>query len=462
MAIRRPRITTVVGSLLLGFVAVVAGRSGSKPEEVAAITITAVADRAAVKPGETTQVTVRVRVEAASRADDLETPLHLSVLMDTSGSMVGDPIEQAKLALHTVVDELRPMDSLDIVTFDSQAKLLLVPTQLDDLDRDEVHAQIDAIVAEGTTDLSAGLAASFAAVGNRAVPGHLNRMVIIGDGIPNDASAIPGQVDAIRRAGYSITALGVGLDYDEVLFGEIARTTGGHFHHIDGGDGLVEGLAKELMGAQRQVAGNVQLSLTSGPGVTIRRVVGLSGEMSGQHRYAVMTSDLAEGQLQDVFVELDVVASKTASSVELLDTVVSYEDRIGGAGRVERRAFVSMPVSEQKEALAMLDDEVTGGVIAARAAAATIDAIAMAQGGLFAEADALLLENDVQLSRAMDRAKTPDDAPVAAQRDGIRLLRQSMPKLIDPAAPRGVVAEESYRGAAKDANANASEFFQSK
>lgn len=459
-SLRRPRLTAVVGSLLLGLVAVAIGRSGDEADPVAPVAITAVADRAAVRPGETTPVTVRVRIEAPSRPGDLEIPLHLSVLMDTSGSMVGDPIEQAKLALHAVVDELRPMDSLAIITFDSQAKVLVAPVPVDDLDLDDVHAQIDAIVAEGTTDLSAGLATSFAAVEHRAVPGHLNRMVIIGDGIPNDASAIPQQVDAIRRAGYSITALGVGLDYDEVLFGEIARSTGGRFHHLDGGEALVEGLAAELMGAQRQVAGNVQLTLTSGPGVTIRRVVGLSGQMSGQHRLGVMTSDLAEGQLQDVFVELDVVASKTARAIELLDTVVSYEDHIGGVGRIERRAFVSLPISEEREALAVRDGEVEDGMIAARAAAATIDALALARGGEFAAATAILEENDAELTRAVDQSKSVGDAPVVAQRNEIRRLRDSLPQ-VDPAKPRGPQQEQAYRNV-KEANANASDFFQAK
>lgn len=466
---RFPRTAHLIGLGLVAAAIAVFGHRDRPPEDLDLVSLVATADREAVVAGAATTMVVRLEVAAAARSEDAEIGVNLGLLLDTSGSMAGEPIEQARAAVHTLVDQLRPHDRLTVVTFDSRAQLVQASATIDDVDLRALHGRIDAIQAQGTTDLAAGLGALLGQLNASPTVGDLDRIVIVGDGVPNDAGPIAGQVEAARQAGYAITTLGVGLDYDEVLLGEMARNSGGRFHHVEHGAALADSFAAELFGAQRQVAANVWLQLSTGPGVTIARVVGHGATMTGVHQHGVVLGELAEGESQEVFVELAIDATGAGTTLELLDAVVAYDDRAGGAGRLERRAFVSMPVSEDAAVLALRDTDVELGVVAARAAAATIDAIAMTQQGNVDGADALLYANEQELSRSLAGNGGEGKNEDAAQRDGMARQRDELVRLrgeVRNAAPkpgpqdRWGTASDGYRRVAKEANAAAVEVLQ--
>lgn len=445
------------------------GRGDRAPDDLDLVSLTATADREAIAAGAATTMVVRLDVVAAARSEEAEVGVNLGLLLDTSGSMAGAPIEQARAAVHALVDELRPHDRLTIVTFDSRAQLVQATAELDDVDLSALHGRIDEIRAEGTTDLAAGLGALLAQLNANPTVGDLDRIVVVGDGVPNDARPIAGQVEAARQAGFAITTLGVGLDYDEVLLGEMARASGGRFHHVEHGEALTDSFAAELFGAQRQVAANVGLQLSTGPGVTIARVVGHGPPMVGVHQHGVVLAELAEGESQEVFVELAIDAAAPGTTLELLDAVVAYDDRAGGAGRLERRAFVAMPVSEDATVLALRDADVELGAVAARAAAATIDALAMTQQGDVDGADALLYANEQELSRRLAGNGGEGKNEDAAQRDGMTRQRDELVQLrgeVRNAAPKPGPQDrwghesDGYRRVAKEANAAAVEVLQ--
>ncbi len=458
---RRTRVLRLLPLLAVPALLSVFGRT-KPPADPELVTLAATAEREALPAHTATRVAVRIESAAATRAEDVSVPVNLALVLDTSGSMVGAPIEEARAALHSVVDQLRPQDHLTIVTFDSRAQVVLPRVRIDDADRDEIHERIDAVAARGTTDLAAGLATALHQLEPEREPGDLDRLVLVGDGVPNDASALPGYVGHAQAMGVAITALGVGLDYDEVLLGQLARDTGGRFHHADCGEELATLLADEVFGAQRQVAGNVRLALSTGPGVTIARVVGATAEMTGVHAYQVVLGDLAEGQRQDTYVELEVAPQQPGTTVELLDAIVSFDDRVGGVGRLERRSFIAMPVSTDAAVLALADTEVHTGLVAARAAAATIDAIALSRKGAFDQAERLLEDNHDAL-HAVEQANGDDGRvpQLQQQRDEITRLRGELHHFrsavaASPTAPRGPELER----AAKTANENAADLLQ--
>ncbi|MBX7079508.1 MAG: VWA domain-containing protein [Nannocystaceae bacterium] len=457
---RRPRALRLLPLLAVVALLSVFGRT-SPPADPELVTLAAVAEREALPAHTATRVAVRIESAAAARSQDASVPVNLALVLDTSGSMVGAPIEEARAALHSVVDQLRPQDHLTIVTFDSRAQVVLPRVRLDDIDRDEIHERIDAVEARGTTDLAAGLGTALQQLEPEREAGDLDRLVLVGDGVPNDATPLPGYVEHARHLGVAITALGVGLDYDEVLLGRLARDTGGRFHHADCGEELATLLADEVFGAQRQVAGNVRLQLSTGPGVTIARIVGATGEMTGVHSYQVVLGDLAEGQQQDTYVELEVAPQQPGTTVELLDAIVAFDDRVGGVGRLERRSFIAMPVSTDLAVLAVADPDVHTGLVAARAAAATIDAIELSRKGQIDQAERLLEDNDNALDAAQQLDNDDGRRPqLEQQRQEITRLRGELHDYRvaapTPAAPRGPELER----AAKAANENATDLLQ--
>jgi Ca-activated chloride channel family protein len=427
------------------------------------VTLTAATDRSALRAGEAAQVVVRLQLAAEEREAGDPVAMNLGLLLDTSGSMAGEPIEHARAAVHALIGELRPDDRLTIVTFDSRTQVVLPPTLIDDADLDEVAERVDAIQAQGTTDLAAGLGTLLGQLQSNPTVGDLDRIVIVSDGVPNDATPLAGQVELARQLGFAITTLGVGLDYDEVLLGDMARNSGGRFHHVED-EALADSVVAEVFGAQRQVAGSVSLYLSAGPGVTITRVIGSSPTMTGVHGYSVVLGELSEGEAQEVFVELDVAPPKAGTTLELLDAIVQFDDRAAGSGLLERRAFIAMPVSDDKAVLAMRAPDVELGVAGARAAAATIDAIAMARVGNYDGADQLLLDNDAALRAAEDN-NAPDGPPKAKVQRQREVMSELRTGLADEQSKggKGSGGETSgmyWRHAAKAANANSVDMLQ--
>ena len=84
---------------------------------------------------------------------------HVSLVIDVSGSMYGEPIEDAKRAAIDVAKKLSPNDLVSIVTFSHEAVVRLNPTPASDPNIVDIINSID---VESTTALHAGISEGWA------------------------------------------------------------------------------------------------------------------------------------------------------------------------------------------------------------------------------------------------------------------------------------------------------------
>ena len=125
------------------------------------------------------EVAVLLELEAPAALADVTRPqASLQVVLDRSGSMDGAPLEGAKKALVALVRRLEPTDNFGLVTFDDSAQVVVPAGPL--ADKDAVIAQIQAVRAGGSTDLSAGYLRGLREIRRvarhrRHRPGHLRR-----------------------------------------------------------------------------------------------------------------------------------------------------------------------------------------------------------------------------------------------------------------------------------------------
>ena len=120
-------------------------------------------------------------------------PVNLALVMDTSGSMRGDAIEAAKHAAAAMVGTLRDGDRMALIAFHSHAELLVASTEVEDV-RDVAKERIGEMKARGTTDMAGGLALAVEQVKEHFDADAINRVVLLGDGNPNEEPPV-------RRAG---------------------------------------------------------------------------------------------------------------------------------------------------------------------------------------------------------------------------------------------------------------------
>jgi Ca-activated chloride channel homolog len=370
---------------------------------------------------------VRVRLTGLKLQTEKRPPINLVLVADTSGSMVGQAIEREKEACAKLVDALGESDTLAIVTFGTKPRVLVPAAKLNAKTRAEAKASIASIVAEGTTDLSGGLATGLNQLGTFWAADRINRVVLLGDGVPNDPAAIPAHVARAKSMNAPITSLGLGPEFDETLMAKIAQDSGAAFHFIDDASRVSSVFEQEITQMKRMAARNAQIELSAGPGVEILEVVGVPASV-GKVTH-VNVGDLGEGQVREVVVRVKVAARKDGANIELLDASTSYVD---AATNVAMAAGAFRAISASANAGTVTEGrnvEVEHLAARLQVADGIVQSIASARAGDVSGARALL---DRTIKIASAGAKTFDDPELEKKAKEARDLKKTIHTLAPP------------------------------
>ncbi|MBN1815455.1 MAG: VWA domain-containing protein, partial [Anaerolineae bacterium] len=143
------------------------------------------------------------------------------LVIDRSGSMAGQKLDDAKLAASQFVDfMLFPPDQIGVVSFSDAAT---VDHALDQ-DPEGAQAAIAALVSDGGTAIHLGIqAAHTELIGPNHIPSNVQAMIILSDGGSDYGSAV-GAADAAKADGIRIFSIGLGADVDADLMRDIASS----------------------------------------------------------------------------------------------------------------------------------------------------------------------------------------------------------------------------------------------
>jgi Ca-activated chloride channel homolog len=379
-----------------------------------------------VPAAERSDVVARIRIAVPSTALLQRPPINVALVIDTSGSMEGRAIDNARAASAALLDTLRDGDRFSLVTFDSRADILLPSFTLDTTSRAEARRRIDGIRARGTTAMAEGLRLGVLEVMRHHDPAGVNRVVLLGDGVPNDRAGIEDTATSAGARGVTITALGLGLDYDETLMGAVAQRSGGHFHYVEDSSTVAQMFREEVLRMERVVARNAVAVLTPGPGVDVEGVVGFEATRTDAG-IVVSLGDVAEGAARDLIVRLKSPSRRNGASVELLDVSLTYDDAVAGAGHIERRTFLGAhATSNADERATGRNEDVEHTAARAQLAAGTLAAIRDARAGDLSRAQATL---DATLDEARACARRERDGDLERRVASLRQLRAALPSV---------------------------------
>jgi len=197
----------------------------------------------------------------------------ISLAIDSSGSMDGEKMDQAKAAAMGLVKQLRPTDQLSIVSFSDAVKIHLPMSKVGN--HREAESAVKAIAVSGLTAMYQGLeAASKQARSASQEPGSVNRVLLLTDGNPTvgktDDRDFVSLVQGMREAGITLTAIGIGTDYNEGLLQKVAESGGGLWHHIkDGTKDLPEIFQEQAAQMAGTIVSNPELRISMMPGAEL-------------------------------------------------------------------------------------------------------------------------------------------------------------------------------------------------
>lgn len=174
----------------------------------------------------------------------------LILLLDVSGSMGGEPLEQARRVSMALVDSLTEADSLEMVAFSSRVtRWRSGPIQATAEIRREAMGWLGSLVASGGTEMLNGILEALASVR----PGAQRQVILVTDGLIGFESEVVGAILERLPASSRLHALGVGSSVNRSLLGPAARA--GH------GVEAIVGIGEDPEHAARQLLARTRAPL---------------------------------------------------------------------------------------------------------------------------------------------------------------------------------------------------------
>lgn len=349
-----------------------------------------------------------IEVSADDIAGSERLPVHLAVVMDTSGSMGGKgKITNARMAASELVGLLGPDDTMSLVTFDDAAEVLITTTGADEASR--MQRLISSIKPGGGTNIYDGLTQGQALLSDNSIEG-VKRVVLLSDGMANLGVTDPAELARLSGSlvseGISVSGLGLGLDYNEDLLAAMSDAGGGDYHFVDRPGQLSDMFSAELtqMGAVAGRGTTVDVSLADG--VELLEVYGYDAARDADG-YSVFLGDVHGGSVRKVVARVRVDDSRLGD-LDVADVSLRYTDP-GDRSLQTASAEVDATVTAS-EAVAIHSISSRRGSAAASAAAAKMldEGARELQSGNKAEATARLQEGEQLLRTLSRRYDSPD------------------------------------------------------
>jgi Ca-activated chloride channel family protein len=232
--------------------------------------------RAAVSSDSPTTLDVLVRIIPPTTEFELKRPtLNIGLVIDRSGSMQGKKIEYARQAACYAVDQLLATDRVSVTIYDDLVETLVPSTPA--TDKISITRQIERIQSRNSTDLHAGWVQGGVQVSQHLNPEHLNRVILLSDGLANQGQtnpkAIASDVQGLARRGVSTTTMGVGDDYNEDLLEAMASSGDGNYYYIESPEQLPDIFQMELQGLMATIGRRVTLGIEPQGGVEVADVL---------------------------------------------------------------------------------------------------------------------------------------------------------------------------------------------
>ncbi|MBX2802882.1 MAG: VWA domain-containing protein [Myxococcales bacterium] len=157
---------------------------------------------------------LQVGVVSEARTRQERDPLNLTLVLDTSCSMGGSPLDRMKDSCNAIAASLKPGDVVSLVTWSTIQDAVLVGHAVTGPRDPTIVDACDGLAADGGTDLHSGLAAGYAVAQEHYLEGAINRVVLVSDGQANvgvtDESLIGAGVGIHDGEGLYMAGIGVG------------------------------------------------------------------------------------------------------------------------------------------------------------------------------------------------------------------------------------------------------------
>ncbi|MDD4348927.1 MAG: VWA domain-containing protein [Opitutales bacterium] len=345
---------------------------------------------------------LKVDLDALKKPSENRVPLNIALVIDKSGSMQGQKLEDAKNSAILFVERLSPDDIVSVVTYSSSVQVLIPATKVSD--RESLIRRIRQIQSDGNTALFAGVSKGAAEVRKFAEENRINRIILLSDGLANVGPSTPGELGQLGRSlmkeGMSVSTMGIGYGYNEDLMARLAYNSDGNHLFVEDSEQLAQVFEQELNELFGIHAKSIRLTIRCSDDLKILRILGQDGEIRGQQA-DVYLNQVSAGQNKYVLVEVQNLLNK--GSLEAMTEVdLEYYDPVSARTFKDSRQLTITRTSDRDKVAESIRPSVVEAATIQLAAINTEEAIKLRDEGQIElarkkfEANATLYEQALQ------------------------------------------------------------------
>jgi Ca-activated chloride channel homolog len=192
-------------------------------------------------------------------------PSNFVFLIDASGSMdMPNRLPLLKAAFQMFVKNLRPIDTVSIVTYGGSVGIWLQPTG--GAEKDKIIKAIEELSAMGDTPGEAAIMTAYKLAEHTFIKGGSNRVILATDGDFNVGASSEKALDELitkeRQSGVFLTCLGVGMgNFKDSKLETLAKRGNGNYAYLDDINEAEKVLVKELTQTFYAVADDVYMNM---------------------------------------------------------------------------------------------------------------------------------------------------------------------------------------------------------
>lgn len=212
---------------------------------------------------------VRIGIKGKEIASDDRKPARLVFVIDVSGSMARENrLELVKKSLNVLVDQLQPDDTVGIVVYGSNGRVVLPPTSAKQ--RPAILSAIAELKPEGSTNAEEGLLLGYELASRSFERGAINRVILCSDGVANvgetGAEGILRSIEDFSRKEIYLSTFGFGMgNYNDVLMEQLADKGEGNYAYIDSFSEAKRVFTEALTGKLQTIARDVKIQVEFDP-----------------------------------------------------------------------------------------------------------------------------------------------------------------------------------------------------
>ena len=272
---------------------------------------------------------LQLAVASETMTPDERPPMNVTLVLDTSGSMAGEPMNMLKETCRAIAGNLRDGDIVSIVEWDTENVWTLAGYEVSGPDDPMLLQKIEELTYGGGTDLNGGLTSGFELAQQVFDISAVNRLVLISDGGANAGvtdieliaeNAVYGGSDGIYLVGVGVAK---GSNYNDDLMNIVTDAGKGASVFIND-----EAEAWRVFGTDFEntmaVAGrDVQVELTLPPGFEI---VKFSGEEFSGDPKEVEPQHIAPNDTMVFYQQVETCAPEILGDDSAITVVATWDD----------------------------------------------------------------------------------------------------------------------------------------